>query len=269
MHPFKLIPSFLHQLIFFVYICGGVCAAAHSSQCLSISKQEGLRIGYKIWGNECGHSVSGLTAWNAGENFASMGIGHFIWFPKGLEAPYEEQFPKVLAFLEENGVVLPTWLKSSKACPWDNREIFLQEMSQAKLAELRRLLLATIDLQVLFMSKRLEEALPKMLQSLTGANKVKIRTLFYRLAENPNGLYALLDYTHFKGEGTSPKERYKGEGWGLLQVLEQMAAVSEKDIVKEFVSTAKKILSQRVHNAPPQREEVRWLKGWFNRLESY
>ena len=41
------------------------------------------RIGKRIWQNECGGTADGLTSWNAGENFASLGIGHFIWYPKG------------------------------------------------------------------------------------------------------------------------------------------------------------------------------------------
>jgi hypothetical protein len=42
-----------------------------------------MRIGRKVWQNECGGTVAGLTSWNAGENFASLGIGHFIWYPAG------------------------------------------------------------------------------------------------------------------------------------------------------------------------------------------
>ena len=29
----------------------------------------------------------------------------------------------------------------------------------------------------------------------------------------------MIDYVNFKGDGLKPTERYKGEGWGLLQVL--------------------------------------------------
>ena len=41
------------------------------------------RIGKRIWSNECNGTVDGLTSWNTGENFASLGIGHFIWYPAG------------------------------------------------------------------------------------------------------------------------------------------------------------------------------------------
>ena len=32
-----------------------------------------------------------------------------------------------------------------------------------------------------------------------------------------------MDYVNFKGEGVSSSERYRGQGWGLLQVLESNA----------------------------------------------
>ncbi len=45
---------------------------------LSISASEAKAIGKRIWINECGGTVEGLTSWNKGEYFASLGIGHFI-----------------------------------------------------------------------------------------------------------------------------------------------------------------------------------------------
>ncbi|HEX4630297.1 MAG TPA: hypothetical protein VH188_04970, partial [Chthoniobacterales bacterium] len=61
---------------------------------INLSPAETRRIGNKIWQNECGGTVAGLTSWNAGENFASLGIGHFIWYPKGVRGPFDESFPK-------------------------------------------------------------------------------------------------------------------------------------------------------------------------------
>src|SRR6266404_3179051 len=65
---------------------------------VTISHTDALRIGKKIWRNECGGSVAGLTSWNSGENFASLGIGHFIWYPKGVRGPFDESFPKLVEF---------------------------------------------------------------------------------------------------------------------------------------------------------------------------
>lgn len=236
---------------------------------INLPKEKAQSIGMKIWNNECAKSINGLCTWNEGENFASMGIGHFIWYHKDTEDPYEEQFPKLLTFLEENGVELPSWLSKSKACPWCDRKTFLQDTQREKITELRTLLVSTIDLQVVFMSQRLENALPKILESISDEKKSHIRTQFYRVADSPNGYYALLDYINFKGEGSSPTERYKNEGWGLLQVLEQMPSEPKEDTMKDFVTSAKAVLMRRVTNAPADRGEDRWLKGWFNRLDSY
>ena len=51
----------------------------------------------------------------------------------------------------------------------------------------------------------------------------RIRENFQRLAASGAGTFALIDYVNFKGEGTKAEERYKGEGWGMLQVLENMS----------------------------------------------
>jgi len=89
---------------------------------------------------------------------------------------------------------------------------------------------------------------------------------FGRIAAQPNGVYALVDYVNFKGEGTLVTERYKGEGWGLLQVLETMG---EGPALQEFSRAADKVLTRRVQNSPPERGEQRWLAGWRSRVRSY
>ncbi|MEC7840198.1 MAG: hypothetical protein VX777_09195 [Chlamydiota bacterium] len=239
---------------------------AHS---ITIPQETAKKIGLKIWYNECAGTLSGLSTWNDGEEFASMGIGHFIWYPKGKAGLYKEQFPSLLKFLEDNQVTLPKWLNTNKECPWKNREDFLQDTEREKLVELRTLLVSTVDLQVVFMTQRLEQALPKMLKSVSEEKKTHIKRQFYRVSENPNGLYALLDYINFKGEGASEKERYNNQGWGLLQVLEQMPIHSKSSAIEDFINSAKTVLARRVANSPQERGEKRWLKGWFNRLNSY
>ena len=44
---------------------------------------------------------------------------------------------------------------------------------------------------------------------------------------------------------------------------------NEPDALFAFVSAASNVLSTRVANAPPQRNEQRWLAGWQNRLQTY
>ncbi|WP_295926226.1 hypothetical protein [uncultured Akkermansia sp.] len=90
------------------------------------------------------------------------------------------------------------------------------------------------------------------------------------VAMAPNGMYALIDYVNFKGEGTNPAERYRGQGWGLMQVLEEMRpAAPGQPAAAEFAEAAKRVLQRRVDNSPVGRGEARWLAGWKNRCDSY
>ena len=82
------------------------------------------------------------------------------------------------------------------------------------------------------------------------------------------GTFALIDYVNFKGEGTKETERYRGEGWGLLQVLAGMRG-TEGSAVGDFAESAARVLSRRVQNAPAERHEERWLPGWKSRVRAY
>jgi hypothetical protein len=236
------------------------------SQGVHLSDAQADKIGRRLWQNECGGTVSGLTSWNSGENFASLGIGHFIWYPVGQNGPFEESFPPLLAYLKESGVRLPAWLADSHGCPWPNRNAFLADLHSGRLQELRLILASTVPLQARFAANRLEAALPKMLASAPADEQAKVKQNFYRVAATSSGMYPLVDYVNFKGEGTSPTERYRGQGWGLLQVLETM---NEGPAIDQFRSAAAQVLTGRVHNAPPERHEERWLGGWLSRVRSY
>jgi hypothetical protein len=80
----------------------------------------------------------------------------------------------------------------------------------------------------------------------------------------------LVDYVNFKGEGIAPGERYQGEGWGLLQVLQGMSGTTPgQAALDEYSISADRVLTQRVVNAPPERHEERWLPGWRARVRTY
>lgn len=226
------------------------------------------KIAEKIWKNECGETLEGLTFWNSGENFASLGIGHFIWYPEKAPSSFKETFPELLQFLKKSGVILPPWLEESKGCPWRAKQEFVENLNDPKMIQLRSILFETIDLQALFIARRLEEALPKMVEGLCDEEKDHVIANFYQLAEDPRGLYALMDYLNFKGEGISPLERYQGKGWGLLQVLQLMPRDSERPL-EAFTFAAVKMLTERVENSPSERNEVKWLNGWLLRVSSY
>src|SRR5881409_450884 len=243
----------------------------HSSSAITLSHTEVLRIGKRVWQNECNGTISGLTAWNQGEDFASLGIGHFIWYPKERRGPFDESFPKLVSFISKRGAKLPTLLLTSgeQPCPWNSRAEFLQAQHTPEMNQLRQFLADTIDLQAEFLIARLEGALPKMLAEAAPADRANVQQQFERLARTPQGCYALVDYVNFKGEGVLRTERYQGQGWGLLQVLEGMHGSSEAGAAAEFSRTAKAVLTRRVHNAPAQRHESRWLTGWIRRVNSY
>jgi hypothetical protein len=243
----------------------------HISCAITLSHADVQRIGKRIWRNECNGTISGLTAWNEGEDFASLGIGHFIWYPKGRPGPFEESFPKVVRFISKRGAKLPALLLrgGEQPCPWNSRAEFLRAQHTAEMNQLRQFLADTIDLQAEFLIARLEGALPKMLGEAAPADRANVQQQFERLARTPQGCYALVDYVNFKGEGVLHTERYQGQGWGLLQVLETMHGTSDAGAVGEFSRAAKATLIRRVHNAPVERHESRWLTGWLRRVNSY
>src|SRR5436190_6064566 len=185
---------------------------------IKISSADAQRIGKRIWQNECGGTISGLTSWNVGENFASLGIGHFIWYPKDQRGPFDESFPKLVRFVSAHGAKLPQFLLAGHDtfCPWNSRTEFEEAIDSPKMKQLRQFLVDTIDLQAQFLIARLQDALPKMVTQ--AADRENVQLQFGRVASSAQGCYALVDYVNFKGEGTLATERYHGQGWGLLQV---------------------------------------------------
>ncbi len=94
---------------FFLKICGsGVIAAFCLTACAAppsvgnaevvsrptrLSPDQLQRVGQRIWQNECSGTIDGLTSWNSGEDFASLGIGHFICIRSENEAPLKRASP--------------------------------------------------------------------------------------------------------------------------------------------------------------------------------
>lgn len=245
---------------------------------LTLTDEEALSIGYRIWKNECNGSIEGLTTWNKGEEFASLGIGHFIWFPAGCKAPFGEAFPRLVDYLMANEsalVYVPDWLRSAfergeRSCPWRTREEFQQALASDKMRDLRTMLASTVSLQARYIGNRMELSLQKILDAAEEEERERIRTQFFRVASAPMGLYVLADYVNFKGEGVRTSEEYGNRGWGLLQVLRGMnGSVGGKAALNEFASSAEARLTERIESAPPERNEHRWLPGWKRRLKTY
>ncbi len=236
------------------------------------STEELNRIGQLIYQNEASAKAQNLTVWNEGEDFPSMGIGHFIWYPKGVQGPFHESFPLLLQFIEQSGKPIPEWIEQlpDREAPWYSRDQFYESFNSPEMARLRQFLIDTMPEQTEFLAKRLEDGLSKILAHTPPETKEQITAQFYRVANSPMGIYALIDYVNFKGEGVLETERYNGQGWGLLQVLEQMnGSGTGLDAVEEYSRGAEFVLTRRVHNAPPERNESRWLVGWKNRIATY
>lgn len=241
------------------------------SQLPVLSAQQLRWLGERVFTNECASDDECLTSWNSGEDFPSLGIGHFIWFQQGQIEPFEETFPALLQHYHSRNVALPPWIQALPGpdSPWRNRQQFYAEFNNAEMQQLRQFLATTKAVQVDFIVRRLHAALPMLLDAVDAQERRSLGARFYRIAQShtPYGIYALIDYVHFKGTGTRTQERYQGQGWGLLQVLREMQG--GPDTLYSFVAAATTILERRVANAPPERNEQRWLAGWHQRLQTY
>ena len=228
-------------------------------------------LGEQIYSNECNTNFECLTSWNSGEDFPSLGIGHFIWFRADQESTFEETFPQLIKFMNTKNAPVPTWLneKSDPNSPWTSRKNFYANFDSDKMKELRNFLAQQKALQVEFIVLRFNQTLNQIVldfpESVRPEIEDMIRTIISR--EDTLGLYALIDYVHFKGTGLSHKERYLGHGWGLRQVLNEM--LKKPVTLASFVESAENILARRVNNAPIERNERQWLAGWSKRLQTY
>ena len=224
-----------------------------------------LSLGRRIWQNECAGSVQGLVSWNAGEDFPSLGIGPFIWYPAGYSGPFDESFPKFVAYAKRRGVQVPRYFEG--AAPWPNKAAFLADRS-GKADAMRQWLANHVELQTEFIILRSRAALPGMMQAST--NPAAVQARYNALAATTQGMYCLVDYVNFKGEGLKSTERYNGQGWGLLQVLEEMHGTPQgRAATAEFARAAAVVMKRRVANAPAARNEQKWLPGWLNRCATY
>ncbi len=243
-------------------------ASALSAQLPALSLEQKTWLGTRIFDNECGGRFDCLTSWNEGEEFPSLGIGHFIWYAPGQRAPFEETFPALLDYLESQGATLPPWLQDSpQESPWLSRAHFYDEYDGERMRALREFLFATRGLQADFIVTRMADSWHDILAEDVGEqNLLADRLAAIAAAHPPDGVYALIDYTHFKGTGLNPDERYGGQGWGLMQVLQLLPPAPD---LEDFVASAETVLRRRIANAPFERGEQRWLAGWLNRVQTY
>ena len=250
---------------------------SEQAQDIQITYDQSDLIANKVWKNETGGDLNYLIFWSANEPFLSLGLAHFLWYGEKNRSRYQEMFPKLVEYFSQHNVRLPVWLNTKTVCPWENRDEFLKAKADntPKYQDLHNLLVRTMPIQVDFIVERMRKSLSAMLTSLENeAARQQVTQAFEYILYLPDGrlstwgVYAIVDYVNFKGEGTSPEERYQGEGWGLLQVLQEMDTETDNP-QKAFADAAKKVLAKRIKNSPPERNETQWQKGWFSRIDSY
>ncbi|WP_417514247.1 hypothetical protein [Marinobacter sp.] len=228
-------------------------------------------VGQKIFQNECAGQFQCLVHWNDGEAFPSLGIGHFIWYPEGVNERFIESFPALVEYMKQRQLNIPSWLRELEPfeAPWPDKASFEAVENSVDVAELREFLAGTQGVQAEFIVRRTKASFAKILESVPEDRKTRLKADLEALSSTPGGIYALIDYVNFKGEGLSDAERYEGEGWGLRHVLLAMETNPEITTLDRFREAAAKVLTRRAENAVNPIEKSRWLKGWLKRLETY
>lgn len=243
-----------------------------SSPLPQMSASELMMIADRIFKNESGSDPDKLVHWNDGENFASMGLGHFTWYPAGRQARFGNTFPDLLGHLQSNGVPLPVWVQQARyqGAPWRSKAELMHAKQTGQVQELQNLLYQTRLLQAAYIVERARRAMPQLVNSAPAQSRARVAQNLNAIANTPGGWYVLVDYVNFKGEGLNISGGYRGQNWGLLQVLEDMQpSQAGQQSLHLFADAATRVLERRVRNSPPARNEARWLAGWSNRVNTY
>lgn len=226
-----------------------------------------------VYKNECASDPRKLTHWNKGEDFPSLGLGHFIWLREGdKKERFVQSFPALVQYMVDKGVDVPLWLRAERS-PWQNSFEFQKEKTQgaARMMELQNLLLSTFSYQ----AKHIVDKGWNTIQQYRNSSEPTIAELFRwgvrRMETSTRGLMLMLDYGNFKGFGVSEKERVAGQGWGMLQVFENMKRMApDSEPVCSFARSAMYVLDRRIRNEVRENAASpapRWRLGWKNRLE--
>jgi hypothetical protein len=287
----------LFTLFFGAFASSALALATPPKNSLNLSAKDIESISDKIWQNESDKSIPGLTHWNFGESFPSLGIGHFIWYTTEKREDFDESFPKLIQYMREQHIAVPKWLDNpnTPACPWQTREEFLRAIKgkEPRMEELRGFLLKTKKAQAQYLIYRLKTVLPKILDLVPSKERTSIQNNITKLMQTPIGVYSLVDYINFKGDGIkeykrcalkkfpidikqiskdlTPEQAYAC-GWGVLQVSRKMLQAPTNLTPNEAFSwAASETLKIRVASAPKNRKsfEEKWLPGWLKRTGTY
>ena len=153
---------------------------------LNLTREQLLSVADKIFKNETGGSINELVAWNDGENFPSLGIGHFTWFKaSGGRSGFGDSLPEMVAYYRKQGIKLPKILEENRFSPWQSKSELMAKKARGDkdIQELISFFDSTRDIQVMFIYERLKSSLDKMLNA--SSNKENLKNQFNRMVETP------------------------------------------------------------------------------------
>ena len=231
---------------------------------LQVSKEHHAVIGQHVRLNYTGGKYELLTYWSKDDAYPMLGIANFLWYPAGYRGKFSDDFPSVQAALQAEGVALPDWLKPGRPAPWPDREAFIAKFHSEEMEQLRQMLASTVEIQTRVLIARAERSFSAMLDVLPQEERPAIREEFERVAATTVGVYALVDYVHFKGEGAiADADKRKGSR-GLLRVLEVMSRGPHSAVANEdFADAAIQVL------IPPDATPSNWHSIWRRHVDTY
>lgn len=216
-----------------------------------------------VYKNETGGNPQYLMFWSAKEPFPSLGIGHFIWFPANYNSSFGNTLPLLIDFYKSKNIKVPKLLQQYNA-PWNSKQEFetYKQNNPDEVAEIIKFFEKTKHIQVEYMFNRIINSFNNIVQ--TSSNKSKVIFQFNRIISQKNGIYLLVDYTNFKGEGATENSIS-----GLRNVLENMKGVKQDATVYyDFANSCKDVLINRVYLSN-NYSETKFLQGWAKRCNSY
>ncbi len=79
--------AFFVLLLLFIGCYSSWCAGK-----VIVSQKDFGLIADMVFFNECGEELDLIVYWNKGEDFMSLGLGHFIWYQKDKDNRFEESW---------------------------------------------------------------------------------------------------------------------------------------------------------------------------------
>lgn len=252
-----------------------------------LSYDDLLSLGFRMWKNYAGGTLEGLTKWdesNADHQFMYLGIASNIWLPEGSSSIFQADWPVVAQRLKDLGCKIKPWMLED--CPWSSKEEFDADFDSKKMTWLRTHLSKKklVWAQAFYIAERLQRSMDpnspdSLLNGLTADQSALVQKNFNLVVHctNPSGIYALIDYVNFKGEGRlDGAEKFNGQSWGLLQVLLNMQTPEEgaddATIINAFFESAKVTLNNRIINQKiqdPNSNEQQYWNMWVAHLSDY